>query len=227
MAEDMKYFYLRNHPMLELLPEQKLREAASVAKLRNVPRGNLISFGEEGATRIHFLVKGTVKIIAENGHPENESIKDILMDPDIFGDLGLEGKLSNEETAVALTDNTIICSFFVSEFRGVLEANPLMFLGFVKKVNCKLQRLAKRHADLVFLDARDRLIRFIRNWARSNGNRVGDKIVLKNYLTHRDIASFIATSRQNVNMLLNEFKSSGLLHYDRQHIELHNLIIWN
>jgi CRP/FNR family transcriptional regulator len=227
MSEEMKYFYLRNHPLLTTLTDAKLKEAASVCKMRTVYRGEVISYGEGGYTRIHFLVKGKVKITDASGNTENELIKDILTEPDIFGDLGLEGKLVNDECAEALTANTIICSFQVSDFRRILEENPAMVLGFARKVNSKLQRLENRHADLVFLDTKDRLIRFIKNWARSDGNRIGDKIVLNNYLTHSDIAGFIATSRQSVNMLLNELRTSGLLCYNRKHIELNNPIVWN
>jgi CRP/FNR family transcriptional regulator len=103
----------------------------------------------------------------------------------------------------------------------------MMMLNYAKKVNSKLQRLEHRHADLVFLDAKDRLIRFIKNWARTDGKSMGDKIVLSNYLTHSDIAGFISTSRQSVNMLLNELRSSGLLHYNRKSIELNNPVAWN
>jgi CRP/FNR family transcriptional regulator len=227
MSEEMKYFYLRNHPLLASLGESKLKEAAAVCKMRTVYRGEVISYGETGFTRIHFLVKGKVKITDNGKDAENELIKDILTEPDIFGDLGLEGKLNNDESAEALTANTIICSFHVSDFRRILEENPAMVLGFAKKVNSKLQRLENRHADLVYLDTKDRLIRFIKNWARSDGNRVGDKIVLNNYLTHSDIAGFIATSRQSVNMLLNELRTSGLLYYNRKHIELNNPVAWN
>jgi CRP/FNR family cyclic AMP-dependent transcriptional regulator len=226
MSEEMKYFYLKNHPMLSSLTEQKLKEAAAVSKIRTVYRGEMISYGEAGYTRIHFLVKGKVKI-TDVGGAENELIKDILTEPDIFGDLGLEGKLTRDECAEALTANTIICSFHVSDFKRILEENPQMILGYAQKVTGKLQRLENRHADLVFLDTKDRLIRFIKNWARSDGNRIGDKIILNNYLTHSDIAGFIATSRQSVNMLLNELRSSGLLCYNRKHIELNNPIAWN
>lgn len=226
MSEEMKYFYLKNHPLLAGLPEQKLKEAANVAKIRTVYRGEVISYGEAGYTRIHFLVKGKVKITDMSG-AEAELIKDILTEPDIFGDLGLEGKLACDECAEALTANTIICTFHVSDFKRIMEENPQMIMGYAKKVTGKLQRLENRHADLVFLDTKDRLIRFIKNWARSDGNRVGDKIVLNNYLTHSDIAGFIATSRQSVNMLLNELRSSGLLCYNRKHIELNNPIAWN
>jgi CRP/FNR family cyclic AMP-dependent transcriptional regulator len=226
MSEEMKYFYLKNHPILSGLPEQKLKEAANVAKLRTVYRGEVISYGEAGYTRIHFLVKGKVKI-TDVSSAETELIKDILTEPDIFGDLGLEGMLTADECAEALTANTIICSFHVSDFKRIMEENPQMIMGYARKVTSKLQRLENRHADLVFLDTKDRLIRFIKNWARSDGNRVGDKIVLNNYLTHSDIAGFIATSRQSVNMLLNELRSSGLLCYNRKHIELNNPIAWN
>src|SRR4029078_12132088 len=226
MSEEMKYFYLKNHPLLACLPEQKLIAASALTKMKTVYRVKITSYVETGYTKIHFLVKGKVKITDTSGL-ENELVKDILTEPDIFGDLGLEGHLRNDECAEALTANTIICSFHISDFRRILEENPAMVLGYAKKVNSKLQRLENRHADLVYLDTKDRLIRFIKNWARSDGSRVGDKIVLNNYLTHSDIAGFIATSRQSVNMLLNELRSSGMLCYDRKHIELNNPIAWN
>lgn len=226
MSEEMKYFYLRNHPMLSALPDKKLKEAALLAKIRTVYRGEIISYGEAGYTRIHFLLKGKIKITDTAG-PENELVKDILTEPDIFGDLALEGRLPNDECAEALTANTIVCSFHVSDFKRIVEENPSMALDYARKVTGKLQRLENRHADLVYLDTKDRLIRFIKNWARSDGNKVGDKIILNNYLTHSDIAGFIATSRQSVNMLLNELRTSGLLCYNRKHIELNNPVAWN
>jgi len=208
------------------LTEQKLKDAATMAKMRTVYRGEVISYGEAGYTKIHFLVKGKVKI-TDNSAAESELIKDILVEPDTFGDMSLDGQLNKYEAAEALTANTIIVSFHVSDFKRILEDNPIMALGFVKKVNAKLQKLESRHAELVFLDTKDRLIRFIKNWARSDGNRMGDKIILNNYLTHSDIAGFIATSRQSVNMLLNELRSSGLLCYNRKQIELNNPVAWN
>jgi len=226
MSQEMKYFYLKNHPMLALLSEQKLTEAVAIAKIRTVYRGEQISYGEGGYTRIHFLIKGKVKI-SDNSDANNDLIKDILTEPDIFGDLGLEGQLNNFESAEALTANTIICTFHVSDFKRILEDNPMMALSYAKKVNSKLQRLEHRHADLVFLDTRDRLIRFIKNWARTDGNRMGDKIILNNYLTHSDIAGFIATSRQSVNVLFNELRDSGILYYNRKRIELNDPLVWN
>jgi CRP/FNR family transcriptional regulator len=226
MSDEMKYFYLKNHPLLASLSEQKLIAASTLAKMKTVYRGEIIGYGETGYTKIHFLVKGKVKI-TDSGNAENELVKDILTEPDIFGDLSLEGQLHANECAEALTANTIICSFYIGDFKKILEENLQIVLDYAKKVTSKLQRLENRHADLVFLDTKDRLIRFIKHWARTDGNHTGDKIILNNYLTHSDIANFIATSRQSVNMLLNELRSSGLLCYNRKRIELNNPVAWN
>ena len=79
----------------------------------------------------------------------------------------------------------------------------------------------------MFRDTKSRLIRFIKNWAHTDGSRVGDIIILKDYSTHSDIANVISTSRQSVNVLLNELRDSGLLFYNRKQIELHDLLVWN
>src|SRR5690242_16728883 len=137
MSEEMKYFYLKSHPLLASLPEQKLAEAAALAKIRTVYRGEIIGYGEAAYTKIHFLVKGKVKI-TDLAKQENELIKDILTEPDIFGDLSLDGHLQVNEAAEALTANTIVCSFYIGDFKKILAENPMMALDFTRKVTNKL-----------------------------------------------------------------------------------------
>ena len=103
----------------------------------------------------------------------------------------------------------------------------VLAINYANTVNNKLKKLESRHSDLVFHDAKSRLIRFIKNWARTDGSRIGDNIVLNNYLTHSDIAGVIATSRQSVNVLFNELRDAGMLVYDRKKIQLNGFGSWN
>ncbi len=226
MSQEIKYVYIKSHPLFATLTDQKLNEICSMAKVKTVYRGELIGYGEPGYSRIHLLIKGKIKI-TESNETENELVKDILTAPDVFGDLGLEGNFSLEESAEALTANTIICSFNVNDFRKILHENIGIAINYANTVNNKLRKLEGRHSDLVFRDAKSRLIRFIKNWARTDGNRIGDKIILNNYLTHSEIAGVIATSRQSVNVLFNELRDAGLLFYNRKCIELNDPINWN
>jgi CRP/FNR family transcriptional regulator len=226
MTSEIKYVYLKNHPLFVNVNEQKISEAAAFMKVRTVYRGETLGYGEGEFSKLYLLIQGKVKI-AEFNDSSSELIKDIITAPDIFGDLSMEGRPSADEYAEALTANTMVCVFNVPDFRKLLQDNPMMALGYASMVNKKLHRLENRHADLVFRDTKARLIRFIKNWAQTDGSKMGDKIILNNYLTHTDIANVIATSRQSVNVLLNELRDSGLLFYNRKKIELNNPVYWN
>jgi len=226
MSQEIKYVYLKSHPLFANLGEQKIQEACQLAKVKTIYRGEVIGYGDRDYSKIYLLIKGKIKI-TESNDMDNELIKDLLTAPDVFGDLGLEGNFPTDECAEALTANTIVCVFNVNDFKKILQDNIMVALNYANIVNNKLRKLEGRHSDLVFRDAKSRLIRFIKNWARTDGSRIGDKIILNNYLTHSDIAGVIATSRQSVNVLFNELRDSGLLFYNRKRIELNDPISWN
>lgn len=226
MYNEIKFVYLKNHPLFSNLSDEKIKDACSLMKIKNVFRTETLSYGEGNYSKVYLLIKGKIKITVSDSL-DNELIKDILTAPDVFGDLGLEGNPSVDEYAEALTANTVVCVFNVIDFKKILLDNILMAINYANTVNNKLKRLEGRHSDLVFYDAKARLIRFIKNWARTDGSRIGDKIILNNYLTHSDIAAVIATSRQSVNVLFNELRDSGILFYNRKKIELNDPMIWN
>ncbi len=209
MCIETKYVYLKSNSLFKELDETKLMELSTVVKVHNLYRSESISYGDGDYSKIYFVVKGKVKI-AESNDMGDELIKDILTEGDFFGDLSLYGNQSVDEYAEALTANTIVCSFKVSDFRRMLQSNPYIALSYADKVNSKLRKLENRHSDLVFRDAKARLIHFF-----------------PNYLTHSDIAGFISTSRQSVNVLLNELRDSGMLFYNRKKIELNDPGMWN
>jgi CRP/FNR family transcriptional regulator len=225
MYEEIKMSYLKGHPLFAGETEQKILEACSLSKIKTVYRGETFNYGNGNYSKIFLLLNGKIKI-SESNEPDNELIKDILTSPDVFGDLGLECIPPIEEFAEALTANTTVFVFNVVDFKILLQGNPTMAIKYANMVNQKLKKLEHRHYELVFRDAKSRLISFIKFWAQSDGSRIGDKIILNNYLTHSDIAAVISISRQSVNSLLNELRDSGLLIYDRKKIELNNLCKW-
>jgi len=226
MSVETNYLYLKNHPLCSNIDDDKLLHLCSLVRVHHVCRNGFIDYGEGTGSKIYLIIKGKIKI-AESNDIGDELIKDILTEGDLFGDLGLTGNPDTDEYAEALTANTILISLGVSDFKKALYNAPFMALNYANKVSSKLRKLEGRHADLVFKDAKARLIRFIKDWARTDGSRIGNKIVLNNYLTHSDIAGFISTSRQSVNVLLNELRDAGMLFYNRKQIELTDALVWN
>lgn len=226
MSEEMKLHYLRSICLFEMLPKNIFHELSQLLRIKTMYRGESICYDNGDSSKIYFLLKGKVKL-TEADDFGNELVKELLTDGELFGDLSLDGNPCEDELAEALTANTIIGYCRVNDFKKLMQSHPEVALNYAMKVNNKLRRLESRHADLVFRDAKSRLIRFIKNWASVDGNRIGDKIILNNYLTHSEIAGFISTSRQSVNVLFNELRDSGVLHYNRKKIELNDPIVWN
>jgi CRP/FNR family transcriptional regulator len=226
MTQEIIYAYLKSHPLFANASEHMLKESTEKMKIKTVYRGESFVYGDPGYSKVYLLIKGKIKI-AELNSDSNELIKDILTSPDIFGDLSMDGKPDSDEYAEALTANTVVCVINSVDLKKMLNEIPGMAFTYANMVNKKLKKMEARHADLVFCDAKARLIRFIKDWAHNDGNRIGDKIILDNYLTHTDIANVISTSRQSVNVLLNELRDAGFLFYNRKRIEINSPVIWN
>ncbi len=226
MYTEIKYLYLKQHEVTNGLTDAQILAMTETVKVKNINKGESVYMEDGFESRIYLLVKGKIKI-SEIDDRGDELIKEVLTATDIFGDVALNGGISDDEFAESFTDNTIICSFKSSDFKGLMGSNPVLAMNFVQHISAKFRRLENRHSNLVFKDAKSRLICFFKDWANREGNKDGDKIKLNNYLTHNDIAGIISTSRQSVTTLLNELKETGLLFYDRKHIEINSRYMVN
>ncbi len=226
MQTEIKYLYLKQHAVTAGLTDAQLLEMANMVKVKNLKKGESVYMDDGFESRIYLLVKGKIKI-SEVDDRGDELIKEILAPTEIFGDVGLDGTISDDEFAEALTENTVICSFRSSEFKLLMQTHVVLAMNFIQQVSGKFRRLENRHANLVFKDAKSRLISFFRDWAKREGSKDGDKIKLNNYLTHNDIAGMISTSRQSVTTLLNELKEGGVIYYNRKHIEFSDRYLVN
>ena len=226
MYTEIKYLYLKQHEVTSGLTDAQILGMTEHVKVKNVNKGESIYMEDGFENRVYLLVKGKIKI-SEIDDRGDELIKEVLTATDIFGDVALNGGISDDEFAESFTDNTVICSYRSSDFKMLMQSNPVLAMNFVQHISAKFRRLESRHSNLVFKDAKSRLISFFKDWANREGSRDGDKIKLNNYLTHSDIAGIISTSRQSVTTLLNELKDTGLLFYDRKHIEINSRYLVN
>ena len=217
MYEDLKYWYLRDHKLFRTLSFGQIRQLCIITGFKKAQKGEIIYFSSSDLPRIFLLKKGNIKIVAvdEDG---NETIKDIIQKGDLFGELTLEADSQVNEYAKVLSDDVAICSFLMSDFEDLLLRNPSLALSYTKFVGLKMKRIKNSYANLISKDAKTRLFQFLKDWADQEGERVGNKVVIENYLTQNDIAQIICTSRQTATHLLNEMEINGTIIYSRKEI---------
>lgn len=226
MYSELKYWYLRDHKLFEVLNSSQIKQLCVIVGFKKAKKGEVIYFSSTDLPRIFFLKTGNIKIVSIDDEG-NEAIKDIIQRGDLFGELDLVNDPNSNEHAVALTNEVSICSFLMSDFENLLLQNPSLALSYTKFVGLKMKRIKNSYSNLVSKDARTRLVGLLKDWAVNEGVKKENTYTVENYLTQTDIAQIICTSRQTATILLNDLEHEGLIHYNRKELIIEDISKFN
>jgi CRP/FNR family cyclic AMP-dependent transcriptional regulator len=223
ISEKIKSSYIRKHPLFRQVDEEQFREISSLAKLIKLKRNNPFLLNSEPLSRIYFLGGGTAKLAHFNSSG-SDTVKDILVDGEVFGDFSFTGS-SIDGYVTGLKANTYMFYFNATELKKILQHNHTMSLNYAEMIAMKLRQLEARHSVWTSKDARLRLLFFFQGWTSCAGTRTADSVILENYFSLSDIAEFIGVTRQFMHTMLKELKVEGLLDYSRRQIEVSNAFL--
>ena len=214
--------YLRDVSLFEGLSEQHLIELAELTTVKSYSKHQIIYRVDDPADTVQILVNGVVKIIAKS-HEGREVIKTIIHPKSLFGSeyLSSDGVRSNTAKSV---DKNVICLEIKSEdLKDYLRDNWVLTQKFMKMLGRRLMYVERRFESLVFKDARERIIDFLKDNAKINGRQVGLEMLVKHSLTQQDIANFTGTSRQTVTYVLNDLKRQNQIYFKRKSILIRDI----
>jgi CRP/FNR family transcriptional regulator, cyclic AMP receptor protein len=164
---------------------------------------------------MHLIESGRVKVSQLSGEGE-EKIIGIYQKGDVVGEVCLCKKGPREHQAVAL-EASDVASFRVNELLRLLQGKPEMILNLLMIFCARVVECQEQVASLAFDEVRERLVKEL---LRVCGLGVGESrkaaVQLPLRLTHQELASLANTTRDNVTRIMNEFRSNGLVDYDRE-----------
>ncbi len=103
-----------------------------------------------------------------------------------------------------------------------MREKTLPSFEILKPICLRFMELKRKLELLVFKDVRTRIIGFLKDVASWKGKKVGLVTMIPTRLTHKEIASLMGTSKQNLTTVLNELKDKKLIHPDRRKILIRN-----
>ena len=194
---------------------------------KTYPRNSTVFNIEDNSNDLYFVATGRVKL-ANNSNNGKENIKSIVYEGDLFGEMGVldEEFAQRRDFAQTMEDDTVICSISYENMRLLMLEYPMLNKKLVKKISKRLRRTEHRLESIMFKDARTRLIDFIKDMAKDLGKPVGHEVLVKHRLTHQEIASITAISRQKVTTLLNELKQENLIHLERKSLLIRDMAVF-
>lgn len=213
---------LQVFPLFEGVSAERLEQLAEHVNILQIGKHRKVYKMGDASDGIYFLIKGTVKVgcYAEDGR---EVIKAVLHPMAMFGELSLTGERHRHDLAVSLSHNTQLLSLSTVHLRPLMQENHEFSMRILNFIGRRLQLAESRLESLIFKDARERIIDFLKQSAQQQGKQIGYETLIKHSLTQQDIANITGTSRQTVTSVMNDLRKSNLIYFNRRSILIRDL----
>lgn len=208
---------LQHIPLVKVLNDHELAMLMDAASVIDIPKFNYLYLEEDSTDKVYFLMEGMIKVSTRSDQGR-EAIKAILHKNEIFGEHNLTGQTVRNEFAMAMVEGAKVLEVDAAFLKNLMQKNHLLCQKVVKFLGDKLREVEQRLEAQIFLNAKDRIIDFIRDSACKRGQKVGYDHLLKRSLTQQEIANYTGTSRQTVTEVFNELKKSNLIYFNRNKI---------
>ena len=218
MAEKTKIWYLQNFNLLQGMDESSMEMMDQKSTMKKSSKREIIYFPEERSDNIYMLKEGKVKIsrVSEDG---KKMTLQLIGPGEIFGESAILGQDKRENIAEVVED-AVICSINRTMFQEMLANNPKLNLSINKFIGLRIRKIQAHVEDLVFKDAQERVVAFLKRYAKTFGKEMIDGWIVRPFLTHQEIADLTATSRQTVNSILNDLVSNQDIKYTRRYFQV-------
>lgn len=218
---DKAIWYLENIDVGGIFCPQKMGSQINDHHIKKIKKDEYVYLPDEDSDKIFFINTGRIKIgsFADNG---KEITKAILNEGEVFGELAMIGETKRRDYALAVEDSSL-CVISSSEMKNLIKDHSSLSLFFMKMMGSKVIEMENRLESLVFKDSRSRIIEYLAELVRKRGQRVGYEWVVRNFITHQEIANLTATSRQTVTTVLNELRNSEIITFNRKRLLVRDL----
>lgn len=186
-----------------------LDNIARLSSERLFPKESIIVGHEDPGDALYVVCEGRVKVVLY-GRSGREIILSVFKAGDFFGEMSLLDDEPRSANVIAAEDSRLL----VLERRAFaehLQRHPATALKVLAEMSRRLRRADAVIGNLALLDVYARVARFLRDLAKTEGERRDGGVVIRQRPAQQEIASMIGTSRETVSRALSEFQRRGLL----------------
>lgn len=187
-------------------------------RTKYAPHTLLFRENDQGDTFL-IILRGSVKIFIRNNQGK-ELVLSVLKVGDSFGELSLIDGQPRSASAATL-EETELLHFTRAKFFELLNDNPKLAQGIMVELSRRLRKTNSQIGDLVFHDARYRILKNLILMANRFGKRKGDTIYVKMPLNHDELAQMAAVDRMELNEVIRDLENKRILWMKENSYEIH------
>lgn len=189
-------------------------ELKALTSAQGFERNQVIYSPGDAPDAIYLIESGRVKV-AQLSDRGQEKITGIYQKGDLFGEICMCEKGARDDQAIALESSSVI-SFSVKHLLNLVKKTPELAVNLLMVFCARLAECSGQIATLAFDDVRVRVAKEFLRLSRlpeSRPEKGGMQLPMN--LTHQQLAELVNTTRENVTLIMNQFRRQGLLEYSR------------
>lgn len=202
------------YPIFSTLNDEERSTLRTMVSERAYRKHHFVYNQGDDARHVFFVAAGEVKL-GNHGGDGREIIRNVLRPNAMFGQLAVNSDAKRDGFAQSLSSDTVVYQLPSTGLQSLMQNNFGLCQLVLQNVTQQLQLAQSRLTSVVSLDARTRIVNFLKESVAQRGKRVGLEYLVRHSLTHQDIANLTCTSRQTVTLVLNELRKANLIYFNR------------
>ncbi len=191
------------------LTRDQLQHVAAQAAVETIPRGTVLFMEGHESKRTFIIISGLVKVYKLHKEGREKTLA-ILGRGDILGEMTLYDNTSRSATAETMEESTLLL-IGNDEFKQLLLDIPELAIKIIQVLAQRLRQADQHIQELLFLNARSRIICNLVHLAVVHGIEEKGRIKIPLRLTHAELANLVGVSRETATKVLDELQKTNLI----------------
>ena len=196
---------------VEVLPQPLLDKVAAVATVRAFPKRAIIVTEGDDTDSLYIVLSGKARVYVADDKGREVQLNQ-LGAGEYFGEVTFDG---GPRSASVMAVEDCRCAIVKrSELTGFLEKQPELALHIMRKLARRVRDLTENVRSLALMDVYGRVARLLLELAEERDGR----LVVRESLTHRDIASRVGASREMISRIFSDLTDGGYVRKEDRHL---------
>src|ERR1700736_335460 len=207
-----KVWYLRQNRLFGEAAEAGIISTEHLFTMCEMPRGTRV-FDQGDTTRTVYMVKRGACGTARETRDGKDVTVALLGAGDFFGEETLFDDRPRTTVAVVVED-ALLCTVRADDLFALLASDPALALNVAKLLSGRLDDARATMEDLAYARVGDRIVHLYRKLAAEHGKAVAGATRVDLRLTHADVASLVASTREPASLEIAKLVEAARLRLD-------------
>ncbi|MBP3950823.1 Crp/Fnr family transcriptional regulator [Bacillus suaedae] len=183
--------------------------------------GTVLFTEGESPTYIYLIISGKVRISKMTSDGKEFSIS-LCQQDELVGEISLFNELALSITAT-VEEKAVLFRFEGKVLEELFKKNGELAVAFMKWNAIQTQSTQSKFRDLILCGKKGGLYSTLIRFSNSYGVQHDQGILIDVQLTNEEIATYIGTTREGVNRMMNELKKEKIIVYENHKIIIQNM----